>query len=221
MSLQIIGAGFGRTGTLSLKMALEELGFGPCYHMFELLQNPAQVRVWEDALQGGLPDWEELFLHYPSTVDFPACLYYKELLARYPEAKVILTVRDPERWYASARNTIFRGMSFRKALKTTLSIPFSAHIRALFRIALHNARLLNRRTFGGKMRNKEHTIGVYQRHIEEVKRFVPASQLLVYEVAEGWVPLCRFLGVDIPATPFPKANEGNDFRTLIERAKKI
>jgi hypothetical protein len=221
MSLKIIGAGFGRTGTLSLKNALEELGYGPCYHMFELMQNPAHVRVWEQALNGRSPDWDELFQHYPSTVDFPACLYYKELLARYPEAKVILTVRDPERWYGSARGTIFRGMPFRKALKMTFLMPFSTHARALFRVAVHNFRLLNRRTFRGNMRNKEHTIGVYLRHIEEVKRFVPASQLLVYEVAEGWAPLCRFLGVDTPAAPFPKANEGADYRALIERAKKI
>src|SRR5215212_7838314 len=108
MSLEVIGAGFGRTGTMSLKVALEQLGYGPCYHMVELFEHPDHVERWEAAVRGEEPvDWEEVFAGYRATVDWPGAAFYKELSERYPEAKVILTVRDPDRWYESARNTIF------------------------------------------------------------------------------------------------------------------
>jgi hypothetical protein len=105
--MKVIGAGFGRTGTMSLKVALEELGFGPCYHMIELFEHPEHVERWEAAVGGEPVDWEELFSGYQVTVDWPGAAFYKELSERYPEARVILTVRDPERWYESAWNTIF------------------------------------------------------------------------------------------------------------------
>lgn len=107
MSLEVIGAGFGRTGTMSLKMALEDLGYGPCYHMIELFEHPEHVERWEAAVRGEPVDWEEMFVGYRASVDWPGAAFYKELSERYPEAKVILTVRDPEKWYESVRNTIF------------------------------------------------------------------------------------------------------------------
>ena len=106
--LKIIGAGFGRTGTLSLKVALEELGFSPCYHMIEVFERPADIAVWEAAALGKPIDWKALFAGYQATVDWPACIFYKELMQVYPDAKVLLTVRNPENWYESANSTIFQ-----------------------------------------------------------------------------------------------------------------
>src|SRR5207248_1610854 len=106
--LKIIGAGFGRTGTMSLKVALEELGFRPCYHMIEVFERPADIAVWEVAAMGKPIDWAALFAGYQATVDWPACIFYKELMHVYPDAKVILTVRNPENWYESAKSTIFQ-----------------------------------------------------------------------------------------------------------------
>ena len=111
MALSVIGAGFGRTGTLSLRIALERLGLGPCYHMLEVFEHPEHIEVWNRAADGREVDWEALFRGYRSAVDWPVCAFYQELASRYPEAKVILTVRDPERWYRSAVDTIFPVMT--------------------------------------------------------------------------------------------------------------
>src|SRR5205823_4535388 len=120
--LKIIGAGFGRTGTMSLKVALEELGFSPCYHMIEVFERPADIAVWEGAAVGKPIDWEALFAGYQATVDWPACIFYKELMQVYPDAKVLLTVRNPENWYESANSTIFQMRTRRP--------PISEQIRA-------------------------------------------------------------------------------------------
>src|SRR5690242_7699355 len=106
-SLKVIGAGFGRTGTLSLKVALEELGFGPCYHMIEVFQYPEHAKLWEAATQGKPIDWDQIFANYQATVDWPGCTFYADLMARYPDAKVLLSVRDPETWYESVMSTIY------------------------------------------------------------------------------------------------------------------
>lgn len=106
--LKIIGAGVGRTGTLSLKVALEELGYGPCYHMSELLKTPQHLALWEAASRDEPIDWNAIFASYQSAVDWPVCSFYEELMQAYPQAKVILTVRDPESWYESASSTIFQ-----------------------------------------------------------------------------------------------------------------
>ena len=121
MGLKVIGAGFGRTGTKSLQLALEELGFGKCYHMEELFRNPEGVVHWESAYQEKETDWNALFQNYDSAVDFPTSMYYKELADHYPDSKVILTVRDPEKWYKSAYDTIF---SFDPGPKIKLKMIF-------------------------------------------------------------------------------------------------
>ena len=108
MSLKVIGAGFGRTGTTSLKAALERLGFDRCYHMFEFMEHPEHAKYWDAASKGKPVDWNALFEGYQSTLDWPGCSYYRDLMQRYPEAKVLLTVRDSEKWYQSAQKTIFR-----------------------------------------------------------------------------------------------------------------
>ncbi|MSP42642.1 MAG: sulfotransferase family protein [Alphaproteobacteria bacterium] len=195
MALSIIGAGFGRTGTLSLKGALEQLGFGPCYHMIEVVKNPSLAAHWQAIGEGKPADWEEMFEGYHATVDWPGCAYYAELAARYPLAKVILSVRDANAWFDSASSTIFKLMP--RQMK-----PGRYHIG-------HD--LVLQKTFGGNLDDRDHAVAVYERHNAEVIRTIPADRLLVYDLAEGWGPLCEFLNVPVPATPMPKVNTTEDF----------
>src|SRR3712207_228473 len=140
MAIEVIGAGFGRTGTMSLKVALEELGFGPCYHMIELFGHPEHVELWETASQGKPVDWEKLFSGYRATTDWPACSFYGELMQRYPNAKVILTVRDPDRWYESTYNTIY-GMRrmISSSIEDALVRPVLVEDDQLFAFLSHDA----------------------------------------------------------------------------------
>ena len=212
MSLQIIGAGYGRTGTKSLQLALEQLGYDKCYHMEFLLRNPAGVNHWKDAYAGNKVDWDDLFIGYKAIVDFPGSMYYKELAEHYPEAKVILTVRDPERWYNSVRKTIFAfdpGPAIK--LKLLLKMPFSATARNLFQVIQLNDKSIWEKHFEGKFKDKDYAINNYLSHIEAVKQNIPAERLLVYEVKEGWEPLCKFLDKPTPNTPFPNTNKGENF----------
>jgi len=211
--LKIIGAGFGRTGTLSLKAALEQLGFAPCYHMTELFQHPDQIAYWEAATNGEPVDWHELFNHYQATVDWPACAFYAQLMEAYPEAKVLLSVRDPDRWYESVISTIYQtsGMlkspqgRFRFSLFRILSPQRARIVRMINTLIWQN-------TFDNRFEDKAHALAVFQQHIEEVKQRVPADKLLVYNVKDGWEPLCAFLGVEVPANiPFPHLNDRNNF----------
>ena len=202
MALAVIGAGFGRTGTLSLRDALERLGLGPCYHMYEVVQNPAHVDFWQRAADGRAVDWEELLGSYCSAVDWPVCSFWAELAARYPEAKVILTVRDPARWFESAWSTIF----------PRITRPVAADDEIGRRRGRMQRQLIVEQTFGGDIEDPEHAQAVYLRHIEDVKQRVPPERLLVYEVRDGWEPLCRFLGLAIPGEPFPHVNATGAFR---------
>jgi hypothetical protein len=212
MPLKVIGAGLGRTGTLSLKAALEQLGFGKCYHMTEVLAHPEHVRVWDAAARGEPVDWEALFQEYQATVDWPGCNFYEELLRLYPDAEVILTVRDPDRWYDSAKQTIYY---VRQAFPDWL-LPWMPRMRRFRRML---DRLIWDGTFGGRFEDKPHAIEVFNRHNEAVKRAVPPDRLLVYEVREGWGPLCAFLGVPVPeGQPFPHLNDTEVFRSRIRRA---
>jgi hypothetical protein len=212
MPLKVIGAGLGRTGTLSLKAALEELGFVKCYHMVEVLANPHQTADWIAAAGGESIDWEALFAGYQATVDWPGCNFYQELATRYPDAKVILSVRDAEGWYASALKTIY---FVRRAYPrwTTLFIP---RMRAFRRML---DRLVWDGMFHGQFEHKDHAIEVFNRHNSEVQRVVPADRLLVYQIQDGWDPLCSFLGVAAPdGKPFPHMNDAAEFRARIGRA---
>jgi hypothetical protein len=222
MGLKIIGAGYGRTGTLSLKQALEILGFGPCYHMFELWQHQGDIKYWEQVLKGKSIDWEDLFADYQSAVDFPTCIYYDKLLEQYPEAKVVLTTRDPEAWYESTQKTILGNRpSIWQALKITFQLPFSQKQRRKIRIGYHNRKLLREHVFGGNPQNREQAIENFNAHVDKVKKTVPANQLLVFEVKDGWEPLCNFLGVPIPDQPFPRTNRRSEYRDLIKTVKKL
>jgi Sulfotransferase domain len=221
MTLEVIGAGFGRTGTMSLKVALEELGFGPCYHMSEVFEHPEHIELWRAATQGKPVDWERIFGEYRATVDWPGCTFYNELLERNPNAKVILTVRDPQRWYESAYNTIYR-----------MTGAFSSPIFYLASLVMPRARgmkharqmiveLVWERDLDGRFEDREHAIETFERHNEEVKQRVPPEKLLVYDVKEGWGPLCDFLGVDIPDQPFPHLNDTRVFRERVRRMRLL
>ncbi len=215
MTIEVIGAGFGRTGTMSLKVALEELGFGPCYHMIELFGHPEHVELWEAASQRKPVDWGELFSGYRATTDWPACSFYKELMERYPDAKVILTVRDPDRWYESTYNTIYGMRRMISSPIFRLAAPFRP---GLSRAAKMNDQLIWEETFGGSLEDRQRAIEVFERHNQEVRRHVPPDKLLVYEVKEGWQPLCKFLGVEVPKDkPFPHLNDTDTFRKMVRR----
>lgn len=211
MALEVIGAGLGRTGTMSLKLALEQLGFGPCFHMAEFFTSPkgeALKATWERvAYDATPPDWDQVFDGYRSTVDFPACAYWRALAGRYPEGKVILTVRDAERWYQSTQETIF---------KPDPDNPLAARTDPWGRMVY---RIVNLDTFGGDTRSRDHCLAVYERHNAAVKAAIPPERLLVYEVGEGWAPLCAFLGVPVPDTPFPRENTTEKFKARVEARK--
>jgi hypothetical protein len=204
VTLEVIGAGFGRTGTMSLKVALEELGFGPCYHMIEVFEHPEHVSLWEAATRGEPPDWEKIFGSYQAAVDWPTTAFYKELMKVYPHAKVLLTVRDPEKWYESTKHTLY----------PTVATPEPSPI---MRMA---TKLIWEQTFDGNFEDRRYAIEVFKRHNEEVKKHVPPERLLVYEVKEGWKPVCEFLGVETPEKkPFPHLNDTEAFKEMVQQRR--
>ncbi|CAA9415872.1 MAG: hypothetical protein AVDCRST_MAG01-01-1929 [uncultured Rubrobacteraceae bacterium] len=212
--MNIIGAGFGRTGTTSLKAALETLGFGSAYHMTEVFTHPEHVGFWEAARRGERVDWEEFFAGYGVAVDWPACAFYAELMETFPGAVVILSVRDPERWYESTRNTIFgihRISSGPAPVRLAFALAglFAPGITGIARLA---DGIVWRDTFDGRFEDRSYAIETFQRHNERVRRRVPPERLLVYDVKEGWGPLCDFLGVEVPDRPFPHLNNTREMR---------
>lgn len=198
MTLRLIGAGLGRTGTLSTKLALERLGFGPCYHMVEVFKNPAHIPLWERANDGQTADWDALFSGYASTVDWPGCKFWRELADAYPDAKVLLTVRDADAWYESASKTIFR---MDERVVTT----------EVGRLQIAMAHKVVHASFPRGLDDRAHCLDVYRRHNEAVGRAL-GDRVLTYDVAEGWGPLCAFLGVPVPDEPFPRTNSTAEFR---------
>jgi hypothetical protein len=221
MPLQVIGAGFGRTGTMTLKHALEELGNGPCYHMIELTNEPQRAQLWLQAAKGKTVNWNQIFDGFSSTADFPGCLFYQDLLKAYPKAKVILTVRDAESWYRSASQTIFKSYpSFRQALYIASHYLFKKRVRQLMQVGWLIQKTIFQQTFRLQAFNKQKAIAAYQKHNAEVQKIVPPEQLLVYEVKDGWAPLCKFLDVPIPESPFPNTNKVAHFHKMKELTLK-
>jgi hypothetical protein len=208
--MHVIGAGLPRTGTLTQKLALEMLGVGPCYHWVDVLADLDRVEQWQRALDGDQP-WDAIFDGFHSTADWPGGFFYAELAAAYPEAKVLLSVRDPERWLASFHETIWE-MCFGDSL-----IRYSSNARA--KIDPRWDRYLNlvdrmfwieRGTFASG-RTPEEMIATMHRHEQAVRETIPPERLLVWDVTEGWEPLCAFLEVDVPAEPLPHANDRGTF----------
>lgn len=225
-TLKVIGAGFGRTGTLSLKAALEELGFGPCYHMTEVFHHPEHVPLWLAATNGERIDWNDIFTGYSATVDWPSCAFYEQLMLVYPNAKLILTTRDPEAWYESALNTIYQiSRRMNQATRPTLMERIAKRfIPGGLGIGRITRKLIWENTFSNRFEDKDYAIQIFNQHIEEVKQRVPADKLLVYSIKEGWEPLCAFLGVGVPAgKPFPHLNERGNFagNRIVERTRRM
>ena len=196
----MIGSGFGRTGTLSTKKALEELGFGPCDHMEEVLRSPRRVSMWHDRSVGRDVVWAELFDGFRSTVDFPASAVFEELLAAYPDAKVLHTIRDADRWYDSTYETIFQARTMLPALLRWAVPPVGRGVDMIDRLIWDGL-------FEGRFEDRERAIEIFEQHTAQVRRVVPAERLLVFSVADGWEPLCAFLDVPVPPTPFPRVND--------------
>lgn len=201
MGLKIIGASHGRTGTTSLSTALGILGFGPFYNMGQVIQHPEHVPFWLKAVNGEPVDWDAFFRDYAATVAYPAAYFWRELTALYPEAKVILTVRDPERWYQSVYNTSYLVMMS----PAPSAMPDPEWVTMA-------KKMIFEKTFDGRFEDKAYAIGVYERHNEEVQRTIPADRLLVYDVAEGWEPLCQFFARPIPSEPFPNVNTTAEYQ---------
>jgi hypothetical protein len=204
--MDVIGAGFGRTGTLSLKIALEQLGFGPCLHMLPVLGDPERAALFSRAAEGDRESLDKALEGHRSTVDWPGTSFWRELTARHPAAKVVLTVRDPQRWYDSAHDTIFQAAE--NARRNGVQSPQHTMLRTLVWDG----------AFGGRFADREHTVRVFTEHNAAVRREVPAGRLLEFEIAQGWPPLCAFLGVPVPDAPFPHANDTETFNSeLAER----
>lgn len=213
MSLQVIGAGFGRTGTLSTYTALKELGY-PCYHMFEVLRNKdnkTHLDFWNNVANtpaGQKHNWEEVFKNYTASVDNPACCVWKELMATYPDAKVLLTLhpRGAEAWYESTIDTIYFTEIMWQFQVLKLLTPFGRKMGNM------THKLIWQRSHKGTMNDKARAIAHYQKHIEDVKAAVPPEKLLIFSADQGWEPLCKFLGKEIPKSPFPNVNDRNEIK---------
>jgi hypothetical protein len=198
MTLKVISAGFGRTGTMSLKLALEQIGFGPCHHMIEVIHNgEGQVPLWNDAL-AGKPDYAAIYDGYSSAVDWPTAAFWQELADVYPDAKIVLSSRSAESWYASISETIL----------ATVWAPETWPPQAVdwFRMV---SKVLER-SFGDA-KTKDELIAVFHAHEAAVKAAIPAERLLVHSAKDGWAPLCAFLGVPVPAEPYPRTNSKEEF----------
>ena len=221
--MRVIGAGFGRTGTTSLKSALETLGFAPCYHMTEVFARPRDAETWRAAWRGEPVDWDAMLGPYEAAVDWPACTFYAELMERYPEAKVLLSVRDPERWYESTRTTIYelsRVLAGSRTARVAFGLVSLLTFGGFARTGAGDEIIWNG-TFDGRFREKTHAIEILERHNEEVRRRVQPERLLVYEVKEGWGPLCKFLGVPEPDEPFPRLNDAAEMRRGIRTLRAL
>lgn len=204
--IEVIGAGFGRTGTASLKAALEQLGYDKCYHMMEVMAHPDHVPLWWAAHRGEPVDWDALFEGYRATVDWPSCNLWAEHAALYPEAKVILSTRDPERWYESVMATIYPAS--RRAAE--------ADDETVRQFGRWVDEIVWQRVFDGRFEDQAHALAVFRAHEARVKAALPPERLLVFDAGAGWAPLCAFLGKASPTTPYPRVNTRDEFAARAE-----
>jgi hypothetical protein len=209
--VKLIGAGLPRTGTLSQKIALEVLGFGPCYHMVSVLADLPQAVLWDRALDGERP-WSEIFDGYGSTVDWPSGYFYRDLMEAYPDAKVLLSTRDPEAWERSMRETVWdvrNGESLMRLLSSArgeVDADWQGFLRMIDRLLWKGDG-----TFATGHAAPGRLIEGMLRHHDEVQRTVAPERLLVWNVADGWEPLCSLLEVPVPDMPFPRVNDSQEF----------
>ena len=204
MALEVIGCGIGRTGTMSLKTALEQLGFGPCHHMVEVLgKMPVQLPLWQQAVAGH-PDWDAIYRGYQSAVDWPTARFYRELHAAYPNAKFVLGYRSPKSWAESFSQTIYL------ALSDISKAPEEQHdwLRMCVELIEQNGIPLGLDVEGLEK--------AFSAHVDAVKATIPPEQLLVFQAKEGWEPLCNFLDVPVPDGPFPRTNDRAEFWEIMK-----
>jgi hypothetical protein len=201
MAIKVVGAGLGRTGTHSLKLALEQLTGGRCYHMMEVFGLPEHVPLWTAAAEGNPPDWASMLADFDAIVDWPGGSFWPELSATFPDAPILLSVRDSESWWKSASSTIFQ------VIKSQLEMQpgFEEMINAIFS---------NR--FTADYLDKDAAIAAYERHNAEVRASAPADRLVVWSPGDGWGPLCEMLGVPVPSDPFPHVNTTAEFRAMAQ-----
>ena len=201
--LQVIGAGFGRCGTTSLRAALRTLGYDPCYHMQTALTHYPHLRFWIRARAGEPVDYRRFFRRYRAAVDWPVCEFYRDLIALYPDAKVVLNVRDPGAWYDSVRDTLW-------VIDQILPWWFPRRMRQMHEDVIWNGR------FQGRFLDRSWAIEVYQKHLADVRSTVPPERLLEFDVRQGWQPLCAFLDRPVPPNvPFPRLNDRRWFRRVL------
>lgn len=205
MALKVIGTGFGRTGTHSLKLALEMLGAGPCYHMMEVFAHPGHAAQWHALCEGGQSDFNTVLAGFPAVVDWPTTYFWQALIAQNPDAKVLHTERPAEEWYQSISQTIFPAT--RRVMPADAPEPWPGARAAQAMIT----RLIWQGVFGGDL-SRENAIKVYEMHNQAVRDVVPREKLLIFNARDGWEPLCRFLEVAVPAAPYPKTNSTDEFR---------
>lgn len=201
MALRVLGSGFGRTGTMTMKVALEQLGFGPTHHMIEVAQNPIQQALWKTAFQGQDVDWADAFDGFGSQVDFPGAAYWRETMIAFPEAKIIHTERPEEEWWASFDSTIG------KSLRMNDDLPIPIELKSLFGAVRDD---LMAKVFGD-FSDRSSAIAAYRENNRKVREIIPVQRLLVFNVADGWEPLCRFLNVKAPDAPFPYYHLRSEF----------
>lgn len=198
--LKVVGAGVGRTGTHSLKVALEQLLGGKCHHMVEVFAHPDEVPVWTDAIDGKSIDWAALMQTYSAQVDWPGCSFWPELSATNPDALVLLSVRDPDTWFTSCTNTIFGGLR-------TMADGGDQWMAAMLR-------LLKDR-FSDQIDDRDAMVAAYEKHNDVVRATVPKERLLEWNPSDGWDPICERLGVPVPSEPFPVTNTTKEFREML------
>jgi hypothetical protein len=200
VSLKIIGAGLGRTGTASLKVAVERLLGAPCYHMAEVFQHPEHIPMWTAAAHGKMPDWETLFTGYAAEVDWPASAYWKELSEAYPNAPILLSTRDPNSWWESASSTIFPSIQFMRRRSQEWYDMIQAMMAA---------------RFVPDLTDREACIAAYEKHNALVRASVPAARLIEWRPGDGWQPLCSGLNLPVPDEPYPHVNTREDFTRMV------
>jgi len=210
--VKVIGVGFGRTGTMSLKAALERLGAGPCFHMIDLIvgeERDALIPKWVDVADGQ-PDWQDVFDGFEATVDWPAAARWREICDAFPDAPVLLNVRPFEPWYKSMENTI-------RAAKVTPPEELQQDAnRPLPNPLLWQVidRLIWEGDFQGRFEDKAWVREMYDARIAEIKATIPPERLTVWELGvDGWEPLAEMLGVDVPDEPFPRLHDTAEFRS--------
>jgi len=199
MPLNVIGAGVGRTGTYSLKLAINQIGLGPCHHMEEVLHNmPVQVPLWA-AAASGRADWQHIYSGYSSAVDWPTACFFRDLAREFPTARFVLTLRDPERWADSFSATIYKLLAGRDQAPPEM--------RSWLEMA---GQVIAKTGFPPGLGHDE-LVRAFKAHNEAVREAIPASRLLVFEVKDGWRSLCDFLGVPVPPVEFPRSNHREEF----------